>query len=346
MKSVKRSTGALVAVSALALGLAVVTPSPVAAAPAAKGERLPLHVEDAEARPGSRLAVVIRAYASRPIGQGQVSFTADPPAGAPTPQPAPPPPSQPLKPAGTLVFSGAGDATVEFEQTGENPPKFVLRFVSPSATVNLYDGPLAVAFFDLSPNVAPGTEFELRLDAAGTQVLDADGVAIEVLPLDGKLSVRETADPYEVALSGGRVTRGGTAHLAVQTFEPVPWQSGRIGVRYDPAVLGAQPQVRMDPRHGAASFTFSVPTPGLLVLDFSSPGDQLNTVPGRLVRLELLADRTARPNTTSAVWLDPALTYVVGTDGTLLPLALTDGEVEIVPPGGGIQPTFPQQPFK
>jgi hypothetical protein len=258
----------------------------------------------------------------------------------------PPPPPQPLTPTGTLVFSGAGDATVELEQIGDNPPTFVVRFASPSATVNVYNGPLAVAFFDVSPDVAPGTEFDLRLDVADTEVLDGNGVPIAVLPIDGKLRVRDAGDPYAVGVEGGRVVRGGTAHLAVQTFEPVPWQSGRIGVRYDPAVLGAEPQIRMDPRHGAASFSWSMPFPGLLVLDFTSPGDALNTVPGQLVRLELLANGLARPNTSSRVWLDPAITYVNGADGQRLPLALGAGNVEILPPGGGVKPTFPQQPFK
>ena len=346
MTSVKRSNRAFAALLVLAFGIAAASVPPVAAAPATE-EHLTLHVENAVAAPGGRLAVVIRAYASRPIGQGQVSFTADPPADQPAPQPPPPPvPSQPLKPAGTLVFSGAGDATVELEQIADDPPTFVVRFASPSATVNVYNGPLAVAFFDLSPDIAPGTEFDLRLDVADTEVLDGNGVPIAVVPIDGKLRVREAGDPYAVALEGGRVVRGGTAHLAVQTFEPVAWQSGRIGVRYDPAVLGSEPQVRMDPRHGAASFSWSVPFPGLLVLDFTSPGDALNTVPGRLVRIELLADGLARPNTSSRVWLDPAITYVSGEDGQRLPLVLGAGEVEIVPPGYGVRPTYPQQPFK
>ena len=342
MSSVKRSNGALAALLGLTFG--ITAPRIVAAPPTE--EHLTLHVENAVAAPGGRLAVVIRAYASRPIGQGQVSFTADPPEESAQPVPPPPPPSQPLTPTGTLVFSGAGDATVELEQIGDDPPTFVVRFASPSATVNVYNGPLAVAFFDVNPEIAPGTEFDLRLDVADTQVLDGNGVPIAVLPIDGKLHVRDAADPYAVALEGGRVSGGGTAHLAVQTFEPVPWRSGRIGVRYDPAVLGAEPQIRMDPRHGAASFSWSMPFPGLLVLDFTSPGDTLNTVPGRLVRLDLLADPSARPNTTSRVWLDPAISYVNGADGRLLPLVLGGGDVEILPRGQGVKPTFPQQPFK
>jgi len=302
---------------------------------------LPLHVEDAVGVPGGRIAVVFRAYASRPIGQGQVCFVAQPPAEEPPPTPTP---SPLLSYSESIVFSQAGDVEIEFIEVDEQPPTFELRFVSPSATVNRYDGPLAVVFFQLSPDVAPGSQFDLLLDVDGTKVFDEDGVGIEVLPLPGKLTVRDAGDPFAVAADAGRVVRGEVAHLAVRTFEPVPWSAGRIGVRYDPEVLEGEPVVRMDPRHGAATFDYEVSVPGLLIVDFSSPDGTLNGVPGQLVRFELTTSRAALPTSTSRVWLDPSLTWVAGPDGRLLPLALGDDVVEIVPPVEG-GPGFPERPF-
>ena len=313
----------------------------VAAAAEEEGNVLPLHVEDSVGMPGGRIAIVFRAYASRPIGQGQVCFVAQPPPEAPAPAPSS---TQLLTYSGSYVFSQAGDVEIEFVELADQPPKFELRFVSPSASVNRYDGPLAVVFFQLSPEVAPGSRFDLLLDVAGTQVFDQDGVAIEIRPLPGTLTVREPGDPFAVATEAGRVVRGEVAHLAVRSFEPVGWSAGRIGLRYDPAVLVDPPVVRMDPRHGAATFTYDVPTPGLLLVDFSSPGAALNGVPGQVLRLELTTSEAARPTSTSRVWLDPALTWVAGSDGQLLPLTLVDDRVEILPPGGG-GPAFPGRPF-
>lgn len=309
------------------------------AAPTAEQDVLPLHVEDAVGVPGGRIAIVFRAYASRPIGQGQVCFVAQPP-----PEEPPPTSSHLLSYSESIVFSQAGDVEIEFVEVADEPPTFELRFVSPSASVNQYDGPLAVVFFQLSPDVAPGSRFDLLLDVEGTRVFDEDGVGIEVLPLPGTLTVREAGDPFALATEAGRVVRGEVANLAVRTFEPVPWSAGRIGLRYDPAVLVGPPVVHMDPRHGAATYDYDVPTPGLLLVDFSSPGGALNGVPGQVVRIELPTSPAAHPTSTSRVWLDPALTWVAGTDGRLLPLGLADDRVEILPPVAG-GPGFPERPF-
>jgi len=332
--------------SRLAIGsvlVALVILALPAAAPVAAAEPLPLHVENAIGAPGGRVAVVLRAYASRPIGQGQVCFVAQPPPETQEPPPSSPP--QLLSYTDSVVFSQAGDALIEFEQVESDPPTFILRFVSPSATVNEYDGPLAVVYFDLHPDAVPGSEYSVHLDVENTHVFDEEGVAIEILPLDGTLRVRSAGDPFELAAEAGRVTPGATTQLVVRSFEPVGWGAGRVGLRYDPTVLEGPPLVHTDPRHGAAVFDVDTSTPGLVVVDFSSIDGSFNTVPGRLLRFDLAVSPSARPVSVSPVWLDPSWTSVVAPDGQYVPLALEDDALEIAPPVRG-GPGFPDRPFQ
>lgn len=295
------------------------------------GNRLTVHVEDAIGAPGGRVAIVLRAYASRPIGQGQICFMAQ----APEPDPGPDAePSLLLSYTDSVVFSSAGDVQIEFVEMTEDPPRYVLRFVSPSATVNDYHGPMAVVFFDLHENAVPGSRFELVVDAQDTEFLDENGYPIEFELTPGELSVRAAAAPYMVAADVGTVARGDVAEIGVRTAEPVAWARGRIGLRWDVDVLPDEPVVRMDPRHGLSSFEYDVPYPGLLIVDFASPDASLNRVPGRVILVNLNSSRAARPRASTRIWIDPALSWIIGSAGQPLPLALADDHIELLPPSG------------
>lgn len=329
MKRVVRSIRCL-----LVIGLATVLWSlPVLAQATGYGERLTLHVEDAIGAPGRRVAVVFRAYASRPIGQGQLCFAVresnvDQKSGAE---------SFPLLSyEDSVVFSTAGDVQVEFVETTTGVPRYELRFTSPSATVNDYHGPLAAVFFNLHEDAVPGSRFELVIDPADTEFLDESGypIAFDVTPAE--LHVRATAEPYSVAADVGVVVRGDTAEIGIRTAEPVEWARGRFGLRYDADILPGELSVRMDPRHGLASFDYDTPYPGLLIVDFASPDGSLNEIPGSVVLVRMDSSRAARPKASRRIWLDPALSWVVGSDGRPLQLVFEDDRVDLAAPSGRI----------
>jgi len=309
------------------LGLLAATGfSPAVARPPGYGGTLTLHVEDAVGAPGGRVAVVLRAYASRPIGQGQVCFSALPSETDPDPG------TDLLEYDGSVVFSSAGDVQVEFVEVPGNPTRFVLRFNSPSATVNDFHGPMAAVFFDLAERAVPGSRFEVAIDAEDTVLYDENGYPIEFGLEPGELSVRSAADPYPIGAVAGEFARGDVAEIGVRTAEPVAVGSGRVGIRYDPALLPGAPYVRMDPRYGRANFRYDTPSPGLVIVEFDSPDGSLNGVPGALIQVEIESATAARPKASTRVWLDPTLTWLADVEGRLLPVGLEDAAVVPRPP--------------
>jgi hypothetical protein len=65
------------------------------------------------------------------------------------------------------------------------------------------------------------------------------------------------------------------------------------------------------------------------VVDFSSPGARLNSVPGRLVGVDLPTRAAAAPGSTARVWLDPAGTWLVAKSGSRhLNVRLEGNEIE------------------
>ncbi|HXV75884.1 MAG TPA: hypothetical protein VD788_06140 [Candidatus Polarisedimenticolaceae bacterium] len=294
---------------------------------------LTLHVEDAMGYPGGRIAFVIRAYASRPIGQGQLCFAARPRAEVPRDGEGDTTTETPLlAPTESIVFSQAGDAEVELAPTEDEPRRFVLRFVSPSASVNVYAGPLAVVFFELRDELVPGAEYDLVLDSNDTQMIDDRGDNLRIEAIDGTLSIRQPAEPHRLHARAAGAAPGEIASIGLYSFEPVRWAAGRVALRYDPQVVAGPPIVLIDPRHGRAEFTYDVPTAGLLLVEFTSHDASLNQVPGAVVEVYAALSRRARPLTHSAVSLDPALTWIVGADGRLVPLELAGTELPVLIP--------------
>lgn len=290
---------------------------------------LGLRVQDAEAVPGSMVAVVLRTYESRPIGQGQLCLEANPVGGGG---------SRAFSTfEGGQVFSAQDDAGSDVVVVLEQDPQTILlSFNSPSATININDGPLAVLYFRLDETVLPGEQFALTIDLANSALTDGNGLPIPIDPRSGSLRVRAPTDPVSASAGAESTIPGADAVLTFETIEPVPLSSGGVGIRYDPAIAAGVPTVGMDPRHGTAVFNADISTPGLVVVDFQSPDHTLNLVPGSLVEVHLPTIGTIEPGTQSPVSLDPELTFLNDALGVPLPLQLIGDLVEFVAPRPGV----------
>jgi len=299
-----------------------------AAIPVAAAEPLKLRVQDAIAKPGGVVAVVLRTYASRPIGQGQLCLVATPIESPTTPPDSPAPLTSYL---GSVVFSDFGDAHVGLvAEVSTDPQMIVVQFSSQSGTVNTSDGPLAAFFFRLDESVLPGSTFRLVVDEPNSVLIDPDGNSIVIEPREGELTTRLPADPFLLQADGARVAPGETAGIGVTTLESFPISQGQIVVRYDAAVARGLPQVSMNPRHGQAEFEVDSSTPGMIVVNFSSTAQDLNYVPGDLIQIELPISRQVETGASSRLWIDPVMTWVAGLPAQLLPVTLEDDVLEFV----------------
>lgn len=288
------------------------TPAADAAAPA--DEPLTLRVDDVVAVPGGLAAVVIRTYASRGIGQGQLCLVGGPAFDQ-------------LEEA--IVFSTAGDvaSTVTFDPgAGEAE----LSFVSPSGTVNAVDGPLAVLFFRLGAGVSPGTEEPLRIAVDSLVFEDASGAPVVLEPRSGELTVRAPSDPVELEIDGDEAAPGGLAEIAATTSESIPLSSATLVFRYDPSLTDSLPEVLLDPRHGDATLTVSHPEPGVVRAELFSSNTSLNVVPGAMVRLRLRTALSLPVGAMVEVSLDATETELQDAVGQPLDLALSPDVVEII----------------
>lgn len=308
----------------------------VPASSVAAAEPLTLRVQDAVAEPGGVVAVVLRTYASRPIGQGQLCLMATP-VSAPTSTET----SAPLASyIGSVVFSDDGDAQVGLvAEVSADPQMIVVHFSSASGTVNMSDGPLAAFFFRLHESVLPGSTFQLIVDEPNSLLRDPHGNTIDIESREGELTTRLPADPFLLQADGTRVAPGQTAGISVSTLEPISLSEGQIVIRYDAAIARGVPQVRMSPRHGQAEFEVDSSVPGTIVVNFSSFAGDLNYVPGDLIQIDLPISRQAETGLTSRLWIDPAMTWVAATPGQLLPVTFQEDVIEFVPntdgEGGG-----------
>ena len=296
----------------------------LAGGPAA-AEPLTVRVNDAVGVPGGTIALVLRTYASRPIGQGQLFMQA-----APTLPEAATPVATVL---GAEVFSDVPD--VSSSVTGHLttvPQSVVLEFTSPSVTVNASDGPMAVVFLQLSPDVLPGETYELVLDLANTMLIDGDGLAIDVTPRNGTLTIRAPDDPRNAEASAEDVVPGDDALLSFETNELFPILSGQIGLQYDTSIAAGPPVVTMNPLHGNAAFVADTSTPGLVVVSFTSVDATLNSIPGDLIEVLVPTSPAVPVGTESPVTLDESLTWLFDADGQSLPLEIESDVLEFVAP--------------
>lgn len=208
----------------------------VGASPASAADKLTLRVDDAKAAPGEQVAVEVRTYAPRGVGQGQICLRASSNldgtgsgSSAPAPQavtlapvaeevrlrnrsgasggdavrtggiasgsswsePAPEHPFVALE--GVTVLSALGDAVFS-QWFDEGTQIAVVDFASPSATINEADGPLAIFYFRLDPDLKEDQEFELVLDPGVTFIVDDSGEQVPLRLRSGRLRIEEARD--------------------------------------------------------------------------------------------------------------------------------------------------------
>ena len=297
------------------------------------GDRgLKLRLNDAIGKPGGTVALVVRTYAARPIRQGRITVKVRKPGAAlklGTSVEDVTQATHPLTFLRAVVFSANGDAVTTATPSGAADGQAVrIDFSSATAGVNAVDGPLAVLFFRLDRNAVPGQRWVVEVDPAATGLVAPSGAAIAVEPIAAELLVRAPRSPFTVEAEGAEVEPGELAELGVETLEPFPIAGGRVTLRYDPQAWGSAPRVTMDPRHGAATFRVVRSRPGLLVVTFTSPGAKLNSIPGRIVRVDLPTSTGVTPGRSGRIWLDPAGTWLLARHGKRkLPLRLEDGTI-------------------
>jgi hypothetical protein len=312
-----------------------------AAQPATAGSGMALRVNDATGAPGGTVAVVLRTYAPRAIGQGQicirgggrrpVAALADPGgiagtsgSGEGSGETAPGTPFATL--LGAKVFGARDDVrwSAAFHEDGE----VMVSFHSPSGTINTTDGPMVVLYLRLADDVVEGQRFDLKVDFAETLLFDARGRPITVDPRPGRLEIKHEGDLYPVRAAGARIRPGQVAKLGLETRERAALSGGKIGLRFDPSVAAGVPRVRIDKRFGKATFLVDRTTPGLVIVEFESADGSLNRVPGKIIEVRVPTSPEVRPGKRTRVWLDPNFTYLVDRDGDLLPLEVGDGRLE------------------
>lgn len=310
--------------------LSLVLPTLAALSSPAYSEPLTLRVSDAMGRPGELIAVVIRTYAPRTIGQGQICLRAfgnagvqaDPSKGA----------AMPLFTdlENIVVFSDEGDVVSEgsFDDLTQTA---LISFESLSATINQSDGPLAVLFFRLAASATPGTEAEIVIDLGDTFLVDPEGEPVPVEPRAGTFQIIAASAPFVLAADGDKAPPGGTARLGVSTSEIFPIATGWAALRYDPLIANGAPTVTMDPRYGEASFAVDDSQPGLVVVAFSSPDASLNSIPGDLITIDLPLSTQYPAGTLSPIRLDPDWTFLTAPGGSEIPLVLEHDVIELIP---------------
>ncbi len=289
---------------------------------AAQGESIVLRVNDAETRPFGQLAVVLRTYEPRPMGQGQVCMRLRRPSegtGGPL-----------LSLERAIVFAASGDVevTTDFVDVTQTA---IINFVSSDGTVNDRDGPLAVLFFRVAGDAPVGEEFIFEIDVADTELIDPAGGVIPIAPRAGDIEILAPGAPVALEAEGDAVAAGTTLVTGVSSQESQPVAAGAIGLQFDPTIVAGPPIVTMDPRFGGAIFSVDDATPGLLLVSFVSPNFSLNEVPGLFLRVELPIALDA-PQGPSLLRIDPGLTYLQAPSGAPIALALQDDVIDVLAP--------------
>jgi hypothetical protein len=299
---------------------------------AAAANRLALRVNDAAGMPGERVAIVLRTYSSRPIGQGQISFRARRRAqtrsNAVTQKAA-----GDESPFAALeevqVFSTRQDARFQIRF---DPERSLLTIQSPSRTINASDGPLAILYYRIGDWVQPGEEYEIGVEVENTTLYDERGNLIPVESRPGTLEISSDAqeDEYELKALGAQVRPGKVAFMGVETEVPLALSSGRIVFRYDPSIARRKPKVQVNPRYGNVRLTVNTATPGMVIINFQSPDASFNRVPGKIVEVLLRVWAGAPRGTRSRVYIDPVLSFLVDAEGETVDLETDDAELVIL----------------
>jgi hypothetical protein len=297
--------------------------SSLLATSAQANDTLRLRVHDAIAVPGGRAAVILRTYAPRPVGVGQICFRASSSAGGG--QTAAGPfaalESWTVFPDGKDVVS---DVSVQQRPDGM---EILVDFESLSGAVNRHDGPLAVFFFRVAEDVQVGQRFEISVDLPNTSLFDPAGQAITVEPRAGELRIRAPSDRYLVAFEGDEIEPGEVAELELQTYEPFEIASAHLVLRYRKRLAAGSPAVRVDPRHGRRRVEIDTTGSGRIVVDLESANASFNSVPGSIVRASL----PTRANLRGAfpIKVVRRRSFMVDAEGQTLPVRFERGRVVV-----------------
>ncbi|HEV8241449.1 MAG TPA: hypothetical protein VGS57_18950 [Thermoanaerobaculia bacterium] len=294
-------------------------------------DTLKLRLNDAVGKPGGMVALVIRTYAARPLRQGRITVRVhkSPAKALGIAAEAVANPARPLTFVRGIVFSAADDAvTTTSTSNAVDSQSASVQFHSNAAAVNAADGPLAVLFFRLDNNAAPGSVYDLDIDPAATGLTDPSGAAVTVEPLQGQLRVRTARAPYELGAEGDELAPGEVAEMGVETAEPFAVFGGQVTLRWDPAAQGGAPAVRMDPRYGKSTYRIERSVPGELVVSFTSPKGLLNSVPGRFLAVALPTSASAPLGWSSSVTIDASRSWLLDKRGKKLAVSFEAGSLD------------------
>lgn len=308
-----------------ALSVALLAASLTAAASAR--DALTLRVHDAIALPGGRAAVVLRTYAPRPVGVGQICFRAASTAtggGQTAAGPFTALESFTVFPEGKDVLSNAA------VHQGPGGMEILVDFESLSGAVNRLDGPLAVLFFRVAEDVQIGQKFEISIDPPETSLFDPAGQPITVEPRAGTLEIRGPAERYLAAFEGDEIDPGETAELELQTYEPFEVASAHLVLRYRKRLAAGIPIVRVDKRYGRRQVDIDTTRAARVTIDLVSPDASFNSVPGSIVTLALPTRSSARG--AFPVKVIRRKSFMVDAEGNTLPVRFTKGRVVVRPP--------------
>ena len=154
--------------------------------------------------------------------------------------------------------------------------------------------------------------FDLLIDLGPTSFLtDAEGQPITWQPRAGKLDVRSAVTPRLLGVGAPKVHPGSGADVEIETAEPFALDSGVVEIHYPTDVLSGAPWVSADPRHGSVDFLVSEPQPGLLRIEFGSPGGDFNSVPGALFVLHLPTSPAVQIGVTRQISLEATTTELL-----------------------------------
>jgi len=284
---------------------------------------LTLQVNDADARPGGVMAVVLRTYTSRQLGQGQVGFRGN--QGLRSGAGIGPDVTRALFSGflGAVVFSDQDDAVNRVEiGPGGGGAAIVLSFASLSASINQSDGPLAVLYFRVSNDAVIDTRIDLTIDPLSSFLTDELGNDVPIAVASGRLRILAPNDPFGISANAEDTIPGTPAVLSLQTPEALPLSAGQAAFVFDPFFVDGPAVVNMDPRYGDANYTVDDSTPGLIIVTYESPDNSLNRVPGDFITVTIPTRSDIAPGTMTPIDFDPNLTFLLDKNGQELTLSI------------------------
>ena len=314
-----RAAGGRVRTGAISLlALAVV-------AGAAFGQELPMALElDGTRVPlGSTVELVVRTTEAKALSSASFAFEVRDRDGVPAV-------AFSTLDSYALLGGGAG-ATIDaaFDAVAQ---RVTVTATSPDLSLNSVLGPLAVFRFTFDAAVQTGDRFEIWMDP-DTALVDA--ASEPVVSVVGRADMRVVdAEPGQgLGALGGEAYPGGQVVLGAFTDQPFAIGGGTIEIFYDATLFADGPVVVIDPRYGSATIdAVGNPEPGHLVVDFTSPGGDLNLgLHGAFFQVVLQALASVPVGTSSLVDLGPA-TALVDADGVAIELEADGEELDFVDP--------------